>query len=161
MSLTTFSFPTRTLFGAGALKELPAGMAGLGMRRPLVVTDAGLLNTDAFGALANLLGADKKAKDWFIYSGVHPNPIENDVCEAAAAFRDHDCDGVIAIGGGSPLDAGKTARLLLKRPGLNPARVFDEADWSGLAPFIALPATPRTRRESGRPSLCKPGGEES
>src|SRR5882724_7315887 len=117
MSLTTFAFPTRTRFGAGALKELPAGMAGLGMRRPLVVTDAGLLNTDAFRALANLLGTDKKGKDWFIYSGVHPNPIENDVREAAAAFHEHGCDGVIAIGGGSPLDAGKAARLLVKRPG--------------------------------------------
>src|SRR5712671_4181880 len=119
MSLTTFSFPTRTLFGAGALKELPAGMAGLGMRRPLVVTDAGLVTTDAFRALANLLEMDKKGKDWFVYSGVHPNPIENDVREAAAAFRDNDCDGVIAMGGGSPLDAGKAARLLVKRPGFN------------------------------------------
>jgi alcohol dehydrogenase class IV len=153
MSLTTFSFPTRTLFGAGALKELPAGLAGLGMRRPLVVTDAGLLNTDAFRALTNVLGGAKQGKDWFVYSGVHPNPIENDVREAAAAFRDHGCDGAIAIGGGSPLDAGKAARLLIKRPGFDLAKFYDQPDWLGLAPFIAIPTTAGTGSEVGRSSV--------
>lgn len=153
MSLTTFSFPTRTLFGAGALKELPAGLAGLGMRRPLVVTDAGLLNTDAFRALTNVLGGAKQGKDWFVYSGVHPNPIENDVREAATAFRDHGCDGVIAIGGGSPLDAGKAARLLIKRPGFDLAKFYDQPDWLGLAPFIAIPTTAGTGSEVGRSSV--------
>jgi 4-hydroxybutyrate dehydrogenase len=153
MSLTIFSFPTRTLFGAGALKELPAGLAGLGMRRPLVVTDAGLLNTDAFRALTTVLGVAKQGKDWFVYSGVHPNPIENDVREAAAAFRDNDCDGVIGIGGGSPLDAGKAARLLVKRPGFNLGKFYDEPDWSGLVPLVAIPTTAGTGSEVGRSSV--------
>ena len=153
MSLTTFSFPTRTLFGAGALKELPAGLTGLGMSRPLVVTDAGLLNTEAFRALGTALGAEKQRKDWFLYSGVHPNPIENDVREAAADFRDHGCDGIIAIGGGSPLDAGKAARLLVKRPRFNLAKFYDEADWSSLVPFVAIPTTAGTGSEVGRSSV--------
>jgi len=153
MNLTTFAFPTRTLFGAGALKELPACLAGLGIRRPLIVTDAGLLNTGAFGALAATLGPAGQGKNWSLYSGVHPNPIENDVREAAVAFREHGCDGVIAIGGGSPLDAGKAARLLVKRPGFNLAAFYDEPDWSGLAPFIAIPTTAGTGSEVGRSSV--------
>jgi 4-hydroxybutyrate dehydrogenase len=153
MNLTTFAFPTRTLFGVGALKELPASLAGLGVSRPLVVTDAGLLNTDAFRTLATTLGANRQGEDWFIYSGVHPNPIENDVREAAAAFREHGCDGVIAIGGGSPLDAGKAARLLVKCPGFNLTTFYDEAEWSGLAPFIAIPTTAGTGSEVGRSSV--------
>ncbi len=48
MSLTSFSFPTRTLYGAGSLRELPAHLARLGIHRPLVVTDPGLAKTDAF-----------------------------------------------------------------------------------------------------------------
>ncbi len=154
MSLTAFSFPTRTLFGPGALAELPAHLVRLGVRRPLVVTDAGLLATSAFKALTETLGAAGQGRDWFLYSAVHPNPIEGDVREPAALFREAGCDGVIAIGGGSPLDAGKAARLLAKRPDCNLARFYDEpADWSGLAPFIAIPTTAGTGSEVGRSSV--------
>src|SRR6266446_2915152 len=153
MSVTTFSFPTLTLFGAGALAELPLRSKALGIRRPLVVTDAGLAGTAAFGSFTETLGGAGRDKDWFLYSGVHPNPIEKDVREAADQFRQHGCDGVIAIGGGSPLDAGKAARLLLKRPGLDFSRFYEESDWSGLAPFIAIPTTAGTGSEVGRSSV--------
>src|SRR3954471_8005371 len=133
--MITFSFPTRTLFGAGALKELAPNLEQLGVRRPLVVTDAGLLKTDAFRALMSALGESGQGKHWFLYAGVHPNPIENDVREPAAMFREQRCDGVIAIGGGSPLDAGKAARLLVKRPDLDFTKFYDQPDWSRLAPF--------------------------
>jgi len=153
MSLTTFSFPTRSRFGVGALAELPGELSKLGVRRPLVVTDAGLLKTEAFRALADVLGREEQGKSWFAYSGVHPNPVEGDVREAAASFREHRCDGVVAIGGGSPLDAGKAARLLVKRPGFDLAKFYDEPDWSGLAPFVAIPTTAGTGSEVGRSSV--------
>jgi len=153
MSLTTFSFPTPTLFGAGALSELSQRMSHLAFRRPLVVTDAGLLNTGAFAALANALGGPGRDRNWFVFSGVHPNPVEQDVKDAAQAFRDHGCDGVIAVGGGSPLDAGKAARLLVKRPRFDLAKFYDEPDWTGLAPCIAIPTTAGTGSEVGRSSV--------
>jgi 4-hydroxybutyrate dehydrogenase len=68
-------------------------------------------------------------------------------------FRDRGCDGVIAIGGGSALDAGKAARLVVKRPTLDFAKFYDESDWSGLAPFIAIPTTAGTGSEVGRSSV--------
>ncbi|KAF0179807.1 MAG: alcohol dehydrogenase [Limisphaerales bacterium] len=151
--VATFSFPTQTLFGPGTLNELPARMARLGMKRPLVVTDAGLLNTDAFSSLSRALGEENRNRRWFLYSGVHPNPIESDVREAAALFQEKHCDGVIAIGGGSALDAGKATRLLAKRPGFDFAKFYDEPDWSGLAPFIAIPTTAGTGSEVGRSSV--------
>lgn len=154
MSLTAFSFPTRTLYGAGALRELPAHLAKLGIARPLVVTDAGLAKTDAFRLLAAVLGEHEQGKSWFLYAGVHPNPIEADVTEPAALIRQHGCDGVIAIGGGSPLDAGKAARLLAKHPGFPLAKFYEQpADWSGLLPFIAIPTTAGTGSEVGRSSV--------
>ncbi len=153
MSLTSFSFPTRTLYGAGALSELPAALAKLGVRRPLVVTDGGLVKTAAFAQLAAVLGAAEQGRSWFVYDGVHPNPIEEDVRQAAAALRDHQCDGVIAIGGGSPLDAGKAARLLARRPGYDLAKFYDESDWSGLLPLVAIPTTAGTGSEVGRSSV--------
>jgi len=153
MSLVSFSFPTPTLFGAGSLSELPARLKAFGILRPLIVTDPGLVQTDAFRALARTLGEAAQGKQWFAYSGVHPNPIENDVREAAAEFTRHNCDAIIAIGGGSPLDVGKAARLLVKRPGLDFAKFYDERDWSGLAPFIAIPTTAGTGSEVGRSSV--------
>ncbi len=154
MSLTAFSFPTRTLYGAGALRELPTNLAKLGITRPLVVTDAGLAKTDAFRLLAAVLGENEQGKSWFLYAGVHPNPIEADVTEPAVLIRQHGCDGVIAIGGGSPLDAGKAARLLAKHPGFPLAKFYEQpADWSGLLPFIAIPTTAGTGSEVGRSSV--------
>lgn len=153
MSITAFSFPTTTLFGAGALAELPARLQRLGLRRPLVVTDPGLLPTPAFRQLQQTLGADGQGSRWFLYAGVHPNPVEGDVTEAAQAFREHQCDAVIALGGGSPLDAGKAARLLVKRPEMKLADFDFNADWTGLAPLIAIPTTAGTGSEVGRSSV--------
>ena len=153
MDRTTFSFPTTTLFGAGALAELPRRLEALKTQRPLVVTDPGLLSTDAFRRLDHALGSKKQGKTWFLYYGVHANPLQQDVVDAAAAFRTHNCDGVIAVGGGSPLDVGKAARLLARRPGFDLARFYDEPDWSGLAPFVAIPTTAGTGSEVGRSSV--------
>jgi alcohol dehydrogenase class IV len=153
MSLSSFSFPTPTLFGTGALSELPKRLAQLKIQRPLVVTDAGLIQTEAFQKLQQTLGAGSQGKNWFLYHGVHPNPVETDVAETADAFRAGQCDAVIAIGGGSPLDVGKAARLLLKQPSLKIAEYRYEDDWSGLAPFIAIPTTAGTGSEVGRSSV--------
>lgn len=153
MNLTTFSFPTPTLFGSGALNELPARLARLNVRRLLVVTDAGVAATEAFARLREVLGPSAEGRSWFVHSGVHPNPIESDVTESAKTFRDNSCDGVIAFGGGSPLDVGKAARLLVKRPAFLLANFYSETDWSGLAPLVAIPTTAGTGSEVGRSSV--------
>ena len=153
MNVTSFSFPTRTLYGAGAVAELPGQLLRLGIRRPLVVTDPGLLPTTAFQRLQSVLGADSQGRDWFLYAGVHPNPVESDVTESADAYRANGCDAVIAFGGGSPLDAGKAARLLVKNPALKLSEFDYAADWSGLAPLICLPTTAGTGSEVGRSSV--------
>lgn len=153
MNLATFSFPTPTIYGAGAVSELASSCQRFSIRRPLVITDSGLVNTPTFRAVVEALGATGKDRDWFVYSGVHPNPVEQDVRDAAQCYREHGCDGVIALGGGSPLDVGKAARLLVKRPTLVFAKFYDETDWSGLAPCIAIPTTAGTGSEVGRSSV--------
>jgi 4-hydroxybutyrate dehydrogenase len=153
MSLTTFSFPTLTVFGSAALGELTVRAQRLGVRRPLVVTDPGVAKSAAFASLERVLGAPVRGTQWFLYSGVHPNPIETDVREAAEEFRRHQCDAIIALGGGSALDVGKAARLDVKRPGFDLARFYEIPDWTGLAPFIAIPTTAGTGSEVGRSSV--------
>jgi alcohol dehydrogenase class IV len=161
MSFTAFSFPTPILFGAGALSELPARLVRLGIRRPLVVTDQGLLTAPPFRMLEAVLGASDREQQWFVYSGVHPNPVEEDVVGAAQAYRQHGCDGVIAFGGGSPLDAGKAARLLIKSPSLRLAEFDYTADWSGLPALVCIPTTAGTGSEVGRSSVITPAGASS
>lgn len=153
MNRSTFSFPTTSQFGPGVLSELPVLLEKLGIQRPLVVTDPGLVQTDAFRSLEAVLGADGQGGAWHLYSGVHPNPIESDVRESAELFLEQGCDGVIAIGGGSALDAGKAARLLVKRPGYNLAEFQSETDWADLAPLVAIPTTAGTGSEMGRSSV--------
>lgn len=153
MKPVVFSFPTRIFFGAGALTALPENLGLINVRRPLIVTDPGMLNTDAYRSLLDILGQNKDRFAWSVYAGVHPNPTEQDLRESARAFVENNCDGVIAFGGGSALDVGKAARILVKRPDLDLTRFYDETDWSGLAPFVAIPTTAGTGSEVGRSSV--------
>jgi 4-hydroxybutyrate dehydrogenase len=153
MTFSTFSFPTTTIFGAGAVRELPQRLKNLGLKRPLVVTDPGLLHTDAFSVLQDTLGKSGQGSEWIVFSNVHPNPIEQDVVKGAEAYRQSGCDSVIAFGGGSALDAGKAVRLLVKQPSLKLADFNWKDDWYGLAPCIAIPTTAGTGSEVGRSSV--------
>jgi alcohol dehydrogenase class IV len=153
MTLSTFSFPTTTIFGAGAIQELPRRLKNLGLVRPLVVTDPGIIHTDAFRSLEETLGKAERGRGWHVFSSVHPNPIEQDVINGAEAFRANHCDSIIAFGGGSALDAGKAVRLLLKRPGFELSSFDWKDDWHGLAPCIAIPTTAGTGSEVGRSSV--------
>jgi len=153
MNLTTFSFPTLIRFGAGALSVLPASLISAGIRKPLVVTDPGMLATRAFDSLRSVLGHRNQETTWFLFSSVQPNPAERDVTEAAAAFRTAGCDGVIGFGGGSALDVAKALRLLIKRPEAPLARFDPAADWSNLPPLVCVPTTAGTGSEVGRSSV--------
>ncbi|MDX1953747.1 MAG: iron-containing alcohol dehydrogenase [Verrucomicrobiota bacterium] len=150
--IATFSFPTLILFGSGTIELLPQRLDALGVTRPLVVTDPGLLKTEAFTLLQRALGPMETGK-WFLFSSVRPNPIEQDVVDGAEAYRQGNCNGVVAIGGGSALDAGKAIRLLLKQPGMTFENFDWKADWSGMAPCICIPTTAGTGSEVGRSSV--------
>lgn len=153
MTFSNFSFPTATVYGTGAIEELRHRMRGLGASRPLVVTDPGLIHTEAFAILEKTLGPDLRGKEWFVFSNVHPNPIEQDVIRGAEAYREFQCDGIIGFGGGSALDAAKAVRLLVKRPGFQLVNFDWKDDWYGLAPCICIPTTAGTGSEVGRSSV--------
>jgi len=83
------------------------------------------------------------------------------VVAAANAYREGGCDGVVAFGGGSALDAGKAVRLFVKRPELKLAAYDWAADWSGLAPCVCVPTTAGTGSEVGRSSVLVPEGKKT
>jgi hypothetical protein len=147
--LSTFAFPTRILFGEGSIDSLREELAHRNCARPLVVTDDGLLPTPAFALLATALGGSPPA----IFSGVHPNPVEQDVAAAAEAYRAGHCDGAIGFGGGSALDVAKIVRAAVS-PEVPDWRSFSwERDVTALPPFIAIPTTAGTGSEVGRSSV--------
>ncbi len=146
--ISNFSFPTRVVFGPGAVAEMPKSLAELGSKRPLVVTDAGLRGTETFKRVHSLSNGT-----WPVFSEVHPNPTNEDVEAAFAAYQSNTCDAVIALGGGSPMDVGKIIRLRVKRPAKTLDQFEFEADWSGLPPLITIPTTAGTGSEVGRSSV--------
>ena len=147
--LSTFSFPTTTLFGVGARLQLRDLLARMGAKRPLVVTDSGLARTHAFALLTACLDGTHPA----VFSNVRPNPLEEDVEGAFRAHRKNGCDAVVAFGGGSALDVGKAVRLRVKRPEQTLSQFDYDADWSGLVPLIAIPTTSGTGSEVGRSTV--------
>ena len=152
----TFSFPTTVLFGPGTVKELPQRLAAMGVSRPLVVTDKGLVGTPAFEAIRAVSGGR-----WAVFSGVTPNPVEDDVERGAAAFREGRCDGVVAVGGGSALDVGKVVRIRVAWPDVSLRQFKAPANPPPLAPCVTVPTTAGTGSEIGRSSVIVFGGKKS
>ena len=161
MDSTCFNYPTDTRIGPGVIGQLNDLLPTLGVHRPLVVTDAGLLATDAYKKLSDALLPGTPNRDWYLFSDVQPNPTEANTRGAAELALNNGCDGVIGLGGGSALDAAKVCRILIKQPELKLSDYDWEADWSGLLPFIAIPTTAGTGSEVGRSGVVTPDGADS
>src|SRR5947208_1587344 len=104
-NLSTWSFPTRVVFGPGAARETGAEAKRLGVKKALIVTDKGVVAT---GLVAPIEASLRKAGvDVATFAGVDSNPIEKNVIEGVAAYRAAGAELIVAVGGGSPLDVGK------------------------------------------------------
>lgn len=160
---TRFNYPVSYRLGCGRIRELGATCKELSIGRPLVVTDPGVRKLPWFAGVEQELKAAGLAAS--VYSDVHENPIEADVNGGVAQYRAADCDGVILIGGGSPLDVGKCVALLARNSGevMDYEDVGDNwlrADPSKIPPMIAVPTTSGTGSEVGRASLITTGAHE-
>ena len=153
--IAKFSFPTTIYFGAGAVYELPQYLKDVGIKKPLLVTDPGMLRTDVFPKVGGIL------KDSGIESGlfseVHPNPLDSDIQKAVDVYKNEMCDGLIGLGGGSALDAAKMVQVITGHGG----KVNDYDISTGgnenikgpLPPMVAIPTTSGTGSEVGSCSV--------
>jgi len=150
--LSIFSFPTGIRYGVGSRAALAEFREEQSVRRPLLVTDSGLIGTDAFSLVAEQVR--HLWPDGFTeFLDVHPNPLEDDVERGRAAYVNDHCDGVVEVGGGSALDAAKVIRARVALPNTPLTEIRREQLPRRLAPFCALPTTAGTGSEVGRSSV--------
>ncbi len=148
-----FTFPNRIVFGEGSVRTLAAELERLGVARPLLVTDRGLVAT---GLVAGIAAGTPGAS---VFDEVQANPAEADVLAGLEVYRARGCDGVVGLGGGSAIDAAKAIRLLATHPG----RLADYDLTTGgsakitanLPPMAAVPTTAGTGSEAGRGTLIQ------
>lgn len=149
----TYAFPTQIHFGAGARSLLPATVTAMGLQRPLVVSDRDVCQLPWFAPLVDSLADFTVAT----FSGVWGNPVVSQVQAGLAAYRAHAADGIVAIGGGAPMDVAKAIALMAYHPG----HLFDYEDGrtdgrpvdQPVPPIIALPTTAGTGSEVGRSTV--------
>lgn len=155
--MATINYLTTIQFDFGAVKLLPAELERLGIRRPLLVTDKGVRAAGLLGRVIETLGASPAV----IYDGTPPNPTEDAVLAATEVFRESDCDGVVALGGGSAIDLGKAVALLATHPA--PLQQYAAVEGgtaritAKVAPLVAVPTTAGTGSEVGRGSVIVMG----
>ena len=146
-----WTFPVPIAYGPGRLDELPDHCHRLGLSNPLIITDCGTASLTFISDAQDLLV--RTGIDSTIFGDISQNPTENDVRNAHSAFSSGNHDGVIAIGGGSGMDAGKATALLAGSrydlwqhdfekvpPQLDPSNKFP--------PLICIPTTSGTGAET-------------
>lgn len=155
--MATINYLTTIQFDFGAVKLLPAELERLGIRRPLLVTDKGVRAAGLLGRVIETLGASPAV----VYDETPPNPTEDAVLAATEVFREGDCDGVVALGGGSAIDLGKAVALLATHPA--PLQQYAAVEGGAaritakVAPLVAIPTTAGTGSEVGRGSVIVMG----
>jgi alcohol dehydrogenase class IV len=150
--MTRIAYLTSIEFGPGTLASLGDATRELAMKRPLLVADKGVL---AAGLVAKA-SADLPAGTP-LFLDTPANPTESAVKAAVAMYRAEGCDGIIALGGGSPIDLAKGVALLATHDGdlEHYAMIYGGLDriTSEVAPVIAIPTTAGTGAEVGRAAL--------
>ena len=151
--MARFQYVTQIEIDPGAVRLLPQECANAGMKKPLVVTDAGVR---AAGVLDLALAAMRSVPH-AIFDQTPGNPNEAAVRAATAVYLENGCDGLIAVGGGSSIDLAKGVAIAATHPGplAGYATIEGGADriGSAAAPLIAVPTTAGTGSEVARGAI--------
>ncbi len=145
--MATLTFMTQTLFDHGASQQLGQVLSMHGIRRPLLCTDRGLVELGMVNDLVGHLGNDAALT---IYDGTPENPTQAAVADAVSRYHDADCDGVVALGGGSSMDLAKAVALAVTHEGdlIEYTAGLGGVEKIGeVAPLIAIPTTSGTGSE--------------
>ena len=152
--MSLINYITQIQFDFGAVRLLKSECDRVGIRRPLIVTDPGI---KAAGIVDKVLDALGQGTSVPMYDRTPPNPNESAVRDAVALYQQFECDGIIAVGGGSSIDLAKGVAVCATHPG--PLQSFAVIEGgsaritSATAPLIAVPTTAGTGSEVGRGAI--------
>lgn len=145
----TISYLTDVYFAPGSITILPELLSSLDVSRPMVVTDAGLVDL----GMPDRIGIEEAT----LFSDVPTNPTERSVLAGLQRYRQSDCDGIVALGGGSPMDCAKAIALLVTHPQPLEQYALIRGGIGNITAdkpvVIAIPTTAGTGSEVGRASL--------
>ena len=150
-----WNYPTTVWVGENRVNDLGQACKNLNITKPLFVTDKDLINLPFIKEIISEIS--NKFKELKIFSNFTGNPVGENVDDGVKEFKINNCDGVIAIGGGSALDVGKAIAFMSgqKRPIWDFEDIGDywkRADEKNISPIIAIPTTAGTGSETGRAS---------
>ena len=156
MTNANWHYPTKIIVGAGRIAELPVLCNDLGISNPLLVTDPGIANLPMMQSIKNICAQSNLPIA--VFSHIKPNPTGQNIEDGVTTYLTGDHDGVVALGGGSALDAGKAIGLIARQKcnlwDLEDAGDNDKnADPDLIAPILAIPTTAGTGSEVGRAGL--------
>jgi 4-hydroxybutyrate dehydrogenase len=153
--ITRFSFPVPIIYGPGSIRELPGEFTELAVKKPLIVTDPMMEKTDSFKSILKVL--ENNSIEYKVFSGVQPNPHDIDVENGVAVYKSANCDFIIGVGGGSPMDAAKALAVLVGAGGDiadYDAQSSSKKEITGPLPkIILIPTTAGTGSEVGKCSV--------
>ena len=151
--MALIQYLTQIEFDFGALAQLAAHCDRIGMQRPLVVTDAGVRAAELLAPIEQALAGRPLA----VYDGTPSNPTEAAVRAATAIYQAGQCDGLIALGGGSAIDCAKGVAIAATHPG--PLKTYATIEGGSpkitdaVSPLIAIPTTAGTGSEVARGAI--------
>jgi choline dehydrogenase len=147
ISLRSFEVPTVVKHAPGAITRLADEVKALGSKRPMLVTDQGLVKAGLIDEVTQSLRAGNV--DFVLFDGVVPNPDIKLVDDAAKMYTAEGCDGLIGFGGGSPMDTAKSIGVVAVHGGS--ILDFEWADPQPIVkripPLICVPTTAGTGSE--------------
>lgn len=140
--------PRTMEIGRDACQKLPAILASLGVKKPLIITDEMMVKLGYVDNIQTILKAAQINAD--VFSDTVPEPTESSIEAVVSQVKAQDYDGLIALGGGSPIDSAKAIAILGKFGGVIRDYKFPrQVDEAGL-PIIAIPTTAGTGSEVTR-----------
>ncbi len=143
-----FFIPPVNLMGIGCHKEIGKRAKILGMTKPLLVTDKGVVQTGMCEQICALLRAGSLKPT--VFDETVPNPTDSNVAAGVKVYKKNGCDSLITLGGGSPHDCGKGIGLVVSNGGtIHNYEGLDKSAKS-LPPYIAVNTTSGTASEMTR-----------
>jgi len=152
--MTVINYITQIDFGFGSLSLLQQECDRIGIKRPLIVTDAGIR---AAGLIDKVLANLGNASEADVYDGTPPNPNERAVRAAVDMYHGGGHDGIVAVGGGSSIDLAKGVAVCATHDGALKTFAAIEGGVARITaatvPVIAVPTTAGTGSEVGRGAI--------